>query len=105
MEETQIRYLIRKVTEQVINRLFVDGKYLQQPAGVLTFMPCKDIGSEIISLVPSLKKSGTEFSLVTECEVIGAHETGEYTVRCAKGAIVTPLAKDKAKDLGIKIEY
>jgi hypothetical protein len=64
----------------------------------------KDMGVEIVSLVPSLKKPVTEYSLVTENEVISAHEGGECTVRCAKGAIVTPLARDKAKELGITIE-
>ena len=64
----------------------------------------KDMGVEIVSLQPSLKNPLKEYCLVTEAEVISAHQSGEFTVRCAKGAIVTPLANDKAKEFGITIE-
>lgn len=64
----------------------------------------EDMGVEIVSLQSSLKSPLKEYCLVTEAEVISAHQSGELTVRCAKGAIITPLAKDKAKELGITIE-
>jgi hypothetical protein len=52
-------------------------------------------------------KSGNEgkLRLVTENEIKYAHEIGEKTVLCEKNVIVTPLARDTAKELKINIEY
>jgi hypothetical protein len=44
-------------------------------------------------------------SLVTERDVIEAKQGGQKSILCAKEAIVTPLARDTAKELQINIEY
>lgn len=64
----------------------------------------KDMGAEIVSLQAPVKRPRREYSFVTETEVITAHENGEPAVICTSGAIVTPLAIDKAKELDVTIE-
>ena len=44
-------------------------------------------------------------SLVTERDVMDAKQSGQKSIRCAKNAIVTPLAVDTARELQINIEY
>ncbi len=43
--------------------------------------------------------------LVTEREITEAHQSGANVVYCDKDAIVTPLAKDRAAELGVAIEW
>ena len=43
-------------------------------------------------------------TLVTETEVVDAFNRGMPSVCCGAGAIITPLARDKASELGIIIE-
>lgn len=64
----------------------------------------KDMGVEIVSLVPKIKPADSGCELVTEDEVMQAFLYGDQSIQCAKGAIVTPLAKDKASELGVTIE-
>jgi hypothetical protein len=60
------------------------------------------MGAGIVSLGLSVVKA-EELELVTEAEVVDAHKQGRERVPCAPGAIVTPLARDRAKELGIEI--
>jgi len=64
----------------------------------------EDMGAKIISLQLSVGKLDTGLALVTEAEVGEAHRSGRDRVRCAQGAIVTPLARDAARELGVEID-
>lgn len=41
--------------------------------------------------------------IITERDILKLHKEGNTVLHLAKGDIITPLAKDKTKDLGIKI--
>jgi hypothetical protein len=45
------------------------------------------------------------FTLVTENDIMQAYEDGKYKIRCVRDAIVTPAARDRAKELDIKIDW
>lgn len=45
------------------------------------------------------------WTLVTESDVAGACSGGKTKITCARGAIVTPAARDRAKELNMKIEW
>lgn len=67
-----------------------------------------DMGMIFLDLKPEtgeLFPSGTEGSLtlVTEEAVRQAHERGERLIFAAEGAVITPLAAEKAKECGISI--
>lgn len=44
-------------------------------------------------------------ALVTEAEVNEAYANGSMRVLCEKDALVTPLARDKANELGVSIDF
>jgi len=81
---------------------FKRGTFFEGLVGSITAL--QDMGVEMVSLTPKLKPAEVGFELVTEQEVLEAYQYGDRIVRCAKGAIVTPLAKDKANELGVSIE-
>ena len=62
------------------------------------------MGAEVKSLPLSVGRPQGHLPLVTETEVTDAHREGRKRIRCAEGAIVTPLAWDAAKELGIAID-
>ena len=62
------------------------------------------MGAEIVSVPLSVCKPEGQLPLVTETEVNDAYKEGRKRIRCAEGAIVTPLAWDAAKELGIAID-
>lgn len=62
------------------------------------------MGAQIVSLKLSVNKPEGQLPLVTETEVKEAFKAGRKRIRCAEGAIVTPLAWDAAKELGIAID-
>lgn len=64
----------------------------------------EDMGANIVSLKLSAGKPEGRLELVTEAEIEDALRQGRERVVCAPGAIVTPLARDAAKELGIVIE-
>lgn len=64
----------------------------------------RDMGASVMSLKLSAGRHEGQLELVTETEIEEAHKQGRQRVRCAPGAIVTPLARDKAKELGISID-
>lgn len=69
-----------------------------------TFKALEDMGAKIVSLGLSVSKPEAELSLVTQAEIDEAHRSGRGRVRCAQGAIITPLARDAAKELGVGID-
>lgn len=64
----------------------------------------EDMGASVVSLKLSVDRPEDRPGLVTETQVVDAHRQGRERVWCAAGAIVTPLARDKARELGILIE-
>jgi len=81
---------------------FKRGTFFEGLVGSITAL--QDMGVEMVSLTPKLKPAEVGFELVTEQEVLEAYQYGDRIVRCAKGAVITPLAKDKANELGVSIE-
>jgi hypothetical protein len=81
---------------------FRRGTFFESVVSSITTL--KDMGVEIVSLVSTLKQTDSGCELVTEDEIMQAYLYGDRSIRCAKGAIVTPLAKDKANELGVVIE-
>jgi len=64
----------------------------------------EEMGAEVRSLPLSVGKPEGHLPLVTETEVTDAHREGRERIKCAEGAIVTPLAWDAARELGISID-
>lgn len=64
-----------------------------------------DMGMEILSYQCAVAKDGERLTLVTENEVVAAYKTKEKQVLCAPRAIITPSARDKAKELGVDLNY
>lgn len=81
---------------------FRRGTFFESVVGSVTAL--RDMGVEIVSLAPRLKPAEAGLELVTEREVLEAYQYGDRSVPCAKGALVTPLARDKANELGVTIE-
>lgn len=81
---------------------FRRGTFFEGVVGSVTAL--KDMGVEVVSLTQQLKPAQTGFALVTEQEVLDAYQFRDRTVKCAKGAVITPLARDKANELGVTIE-
>ena len=81
---------------------FKRGTFFESVVSSITAL--KDMGVEIVSLVPMLKPADPASELVTEDTILQAYLYGDRSIQCAKGAIVTPLAKDKANELGVTIE-
>ena len=81
---------------------FMRGTFFESVVSSITAL--KDMGVEIVTLVSTLRRADTGCELVTEDEIQQAYLYGDRFIRCAKGAIVTPLARDKANELGVTIE-
>lgn len=64
-----------------------------------------NMGVRILSYNPaSVKEEEARISLVTETQILDAAAAGKTSVLCERDAIITPLAKDKAAELGISID-
>ena len=71
---------------------------------VLSIDALTSMGVKVSMYQVAIDKSNfNKLSLVTEVEVIQAHKAGEYKIVCERGAIITPLARDKARELKINI--
>lgn len=68
-----------------------------------TIAALEDMGVRIVSYRCATQKDIRGLGLVTEQEVLAAHKQNKKELFCMAGALVTPLAKDKAKELGIAI--
>ncbi len=64
----------------------------------------ENMDAEVVSLKLSVGKPEGQYSLVTEVEVVDAHKQRKERIRCSPGAIVTPLARDTAKELSVLID-
>lgn len=63
----------------------------------------KDMGVKVVSAAPGAQNAKDGLSLVTEIDVEAAYKKAGTSVRALSGAIITPLARDKAKELNIEI--
>lgn len=64
-----------------------------------------NMGVRILSYNPaSVKAEEERLTLVTETQIMDAAQAGKTSVLCERDAIVTPLARDKAGELGISID-
>jgi hypothetical protein len=62
------------------------------------------MGANVVTLKLSVGKPEGQLTLVSEAEIVDAHREGRICVRCAPNAIVTPLARDTAKEIGVSID-
>ena len=71
------------------------------------FSAVKDIeeaGADFVTLSCTCEDKQNALELVTETDVVRIFDSGSRTIHCKEGAVVTPLAKDKAYELGLTIE-
>ena len=71
------------------------------------FSAVKDVeeaGAEFVTLSCTCEEEQNALELVTEADVARIFDSGSRTIHCKKGAVVTPLAKDRANELGLTIE-
>ena len=101
---------------KVFEKAILDGR---KTTVLLDFLPPKfkkgTLFEKAISAIDTLvdmqvevvylgSKSDEGYKLITEYEVNEAAKRGIERLQCAQGAIVTPLARDAAKDKGITID-
>ncbi len=63
------------------------------------------MGAEVSAYQWMKAEESTGLTLVTENEVLEAHAGKKTRIVCASGAIITPAARDKARELNIKIDW
>ena len=81
---------------------FMRGTYFEGLNDAL--LAIENMGAKVNTLKLSVGKPEGQYSLVTETEVMDAHKQHKERIRCAPGAIVTPLARDTAKELNVSID-
>lgn len=81
---------------------FKRGTYFEALSDALGAL--EGMGAKIESLKLSVGKPEGRLALVTEAEVFEANKRGRDRIACAPGAIITPLARDAAKELGVSID-
>ncbi len=105
-EQAVIRALLWEKTVTVVLDYerpgFKRGTYFESLNDALHAV--EGMGASIVSLSLSAGKPEGQLSLVTETEVVDAHKQGRERIACEPGAIVTPLARDAAKELNVSID-
>lgn len=81
---------------------FKRGTFYEKTADIIDCLA--SMGVEISSYTCSGEKFVNAYSLVTENDVIDAGKRGETGILLAEGAIVTPLAAEKARELNIRLD-
>lgn len=81
---------------------FQRGTFFQELGDALGAI--EQMGAEVVSIPQPNKASAGLMSLVTERDVIDAYRAHGEKICCSAGAIVTQLARDTAKELGIFIQ-
>jgi len=80
---------------------FRRGTFFENLVNAIDALTAMDVG---VSTYRVAKDGGEgKLALVTETDILDAHNSGEKTVFVTSDAIVTPLAKDKANELKIYI--
>jgi hypothetical protein len=81
---------------------FMRGTYFEGLNDAL--LAIENMGAKVKTLKLSVGKPEGQYSLVTETEIVDAYKQHKERIRCEAGAIVTPLARDAAKELGVLID-
>jgi hypothetical protein len=81
---------------------FKRGTFFEKTTNILESLT--SMGVEIANYACPVEKIVNAYSLVTENDVIDAGRRKETSILLAKGAIVTQLAAETARDLNIKLE-
>jgi hypothetical protein len=64
-----------------------------------------DLADETISILESTPRKEPDKKIITEYDIKSAVNHGDKKLRVRRGSIVTPLATDTAKELGLEIEF
>lgn len=100
-----------KAHSPVLRRLF-EGHRRQLGSYGIEVVPAEDMlaavqghcGGAIAKANPVAKSGGGKRRLVTAEDIEGAHRNGKK-LSFPAGSLVTPLARDRAKELGLEIEH
>ncbi|MCX7918139.1 MAG: hypothetical protein N3A72_00750 [bacterium] len=71
----------------------------------IRLVPVDDLAEETVSILESIPRKGPEKKIITEYDIKSAASSGDKKIRVRKGSIVTPLARDTAKELNIELEW
>ncbi|MDR3331445.1 MAG: hypothetical protein LBT08_02345 [Synergistaceae bacterium] len=79
---------------------FRRNTFYEKLADIITTL--QDMGVKVLTY-SCAQYAGEGLTLVTEADVTEAWRNHKTEISCALGAIVTPAAKDKSKELGIRL--
>jgi hypothetical protein len=71
----------------------------------IRLIPVDDLADETISILESTPRKEPDKKIITEYDIKFAVNHGDKKLRVRRGSIVTPLAQDTAKELGLEIEF
>ena len=63
------------------------------------------MGVRVTSYRPSAEENVERKALVTETDILDAYNSGLGRIICEPGAIITPLARDKAAELNVAVDW
>jgi hypothetical protein len=84
---------IELIVQRVVERLLADPRFLAAAGGVRA-------GSAPPPPVAVPRHFGR---LLSEWDVLTLHRSGGRALTVARGTIVTPMARDRARDLGVEL--
>lgn len=84
---------IELIVQRVVERLLADPRFLAAAGGGRT-------GSAPPPPVAVQRHFGR---LLSEWDILTLHRSGRRAVAVARGTIVTPMARDRARDLGVEL--
>ena len=71
----------------------------------IRLIPVDDLADETRSILESISRKEPDKKIITEYDIKSAANAGEKKIRIRKGSLVTPLARDTAKELELEIEF
>ena len=88
--------LIEEIVRRVVARLLAEGQL--QAAGVPTPAPAP---------APAQATQGVTHTgrVLTEWEILQAHRSGKGFISLSRKTIVTPLARERARDLSVELLF
>ena len=110
-----VRLSEQSICEQVIFKALLWGKKITFLTDFSTQQKGNAFYTQIADLLDQLTRMGIEVAsylsgpsakgqgLITESEIIALHSAGQTSIVLSEKTIVTPLAWDKARELGIEI--
>jgi len=111
VEYIMINSLIQRKNTYVITDVEYDRLPDYEP-----FIRIKNVCGKINAMGICMKYLGRQYSdqkdlakvfrgLITEQDIVEISKNGTRQIICGKGSIITPLASDKAKEIGITIQF